>query len=75
MSAITFSLPTAGGPPVRRLWGTLELWVIQPMELDALPDGTALVCIDGTIAIKGQDGIDGDTRYGCLAYGFLKVKE
>jgi hypothetical protein len=54
------------------LWGNLELWLITPEEFDRLADGTALVCIDGKIVVKGQDQVDRDTRFGVLAYGFLE---
>jgi hypothetical protein len=73
-SATPMRVPADAQLP-RHLWGNLELWLIQPIEFDTLPDGTALVCIDGTIAVKGKDRIDGDTRYGSLAYGFLKIPE
>ena len=46
---------------------TIQL--VTPKELAELPDDTALVCIDGTVAIKGKDAIDGDTRCGYLAFG------
>lgn len=45
------------------------LWVITPEELEQLPDGIELECIDGTKVIKGKDRIDDDTRWGYLAYG------
>ena len=34
-----------------------------------LPDGLALECISGEIAVVGIDYIDNDIRYGCIAYG------
>jgi hypothetical protein len=45
------------------------LRLVTPAELAALPDGTALRCIDGEVVVKGQDAIDGDTRFGYLAFG------
>ena len=52
-------------------WGAAHtLLLISPAVLELLPDGISLACIDGTRAVKGVDPIDGDTRYGLLAYGF-----
>ena len=48
-----------------------SLALLMPKELEALPDGARLVCIDGTEVVKGQDKIDDDTRGGYLAYGVL----
>lgn len=48
------------------------LWLLTPDELEQVPDGTILTCINGTKVTKGQDFIDGDTRYGLLAYGLLE---
>ena len=48
-----------------------SLTLLMPKELEALPDGARLVCIDGTEVVKGQDKIDDDTRGGYLAYGVL----
>lgn len=45
------------------------LWLITPSEFAELPDGTELVCINDETAVKGQDDIDQDTRFGHLAYG------
>lgn len=56
----------------RSKWTDLELELITPDELATLADGTPLVCIDGSVAIKGTDQINSDTRFGYLAYGFLK---
>lgn len=49
---------------------TIEL--LQPAELETLPDGTVLYDINGVKAVKGTDNIDDDTRGGFLAYGILK---
>lgn len=63
-------MPNSSYP--RGEWGNLKLKVISPAELKELPDGTPLACIDGSIAVKGRDRIDLDTRFGFLAYGFLE---
>lgn len=34
-----------------------------------IPDGTTLTCIDGGKYVKGEDKIDLDVRFGCIAYG------
>jgi hypothetical protein len=45
--------------------------VLMPLYLwDCVPDGTELTCINGSKYIKGEDKIDLDTRFGCIAYGF-----
>jgi len=46
--------------------------LITPKLFDYLPKGTELVSISGDRRRKGIDYIDGDTRYGFLAYGFLR---
>jgi len=48
--------------------------LITKSELDALPDGTEVICIDGEKLIKGKDYLDDDTRFRYLAYGLL-IKE
>lgn len=40
-----------------------------PEEFKAYPDGTIFTSIFGDTKEKGKDYIDGDTRYGHLAYG------
>ncbi|MFA6243955.1 MAG: hypothetical protein WC655_23630 [Candidatus Hydrogenedentales bacterium] len=50
------------------------LLLLAPRDLAALPDGTQVICIDGTTATKGQDIIDNDTRFGYLAYGMLDTR-
>ena len=55
------------------------LWLLTPAELEMVPDGTVLVSIKGKRVTKGPhrsevghpDYIDGDTRFGMLAYGLL----
>lgn len=46
------------------------LKLITEEQLNDLPLGTALVCINGKNVIVGVDRIDLDTRDGFLAYGF-----
>lgn len=56
----------------RTVWGAGDkdhLWLLKPDELELIPDGTTLVCINGTTKVVGQDYIDNDTRGGLLAYG------
>ena len=45
------------------------LWLLTPEEFAALPFGFELTSIDGDKAIKGEDEIDMDTRFGHLAWG------
>jgi hypothetical protein len=52
-------------------WQSPAIDLITPAELATLAPGTKLVCIDGRHVIVGKDTIDGDTRQGFLAYGFL----
>lgn len=52
------------------LWDD-KLWLLKPDEFEKLPDGIELTCIDGSKAVKGQDYIDDDTRWGHLAYGII----
>jgi hypothetical protein len=40
-----------------------------PDQIAALPDGTELRSIDGSVVIKGRDPIDLDTRAGRTAWG------
>lgn len=37
----------------------------------ALPEGLVLRCINGQDYTVGQDRIDNDIRFGCLAYGLV----
>lgn len=50
------------------------LWCLTPAELDKVPDGAVLVCIDGSTRTKGTDYIDTDTRGGYIGYGFTTVQ-
>ena len=47
----------------------MKLKLITAKELEKLPTGTELVCIDGSKKVVGIDYIDDDTRGGFLAYG------
>lgn len=49
-----------------------RLMLLTPKEYEELPDGTTLHCINGETRIKGVDTIDMDTRFGHIAYGFLR---
>lgn len=45
--------------------------LITEREFQGLRDGTKLISINGTYAVKGKgDPIDTDTRMGLMAYGF-----
>jgi len=58
------------------LWDdTSNLWLLTPAELERIPNGTVLTCIDGTTAVKGRDYIDDDTRAGHIAYGILRYEQ
>jgi hypothetical protein len=46
-----------------------NLYLFTPEEIERIPDGTVLTCIDFGTAIKGKDHIDMDTRYGYTAFG------
>lgn len=50
------------------------IWLLTPRELDEIPNGVILTCINDTTAVKGLDPIDTDTRGGYIAYG-LKVEQ
>lgn len=54
--------------------GTPEdpVWLLTPQELEALPGGTRLHCIDKSIVVVGIDNIDNGTRSGYIAYGILE---
>ncbi len=49
-----------------------ELWLLTPEEYNLLKPGTRLQCIDDTFATVGNDVIDHDTRFGCIAFGLTK---
>jgi hypothetical protein len=47
-----------------------DLVVIPLWAFNYVADGERLVSIFGETKTKGQDEIDLDTRFGCIAYGF-----
>lgn len=49
-----------------------DMNLITHAQLDKLPKGTVLYSFNGEKVVVGVDRIDGDTRGGFLAYGFLK---
>ena len=55
--------------------GSDSLWLITEEELNRLPDGIILECIDGKSYVKGADDIDLDSRFGHLAYGVRRPYE
>jgi hypothetical protein len=50
------------------------LLLVSPELLAALPSGVPLESIMGRKKITGQDRIDGDSRFGFLAYG-IRVRK
>lgn len=46
------------------------LRVIPLWMWNYIADGETVTSIDGSTAVKGQDEIDLDVRFGCIAYGF-----
>jgi hypothetical protein len=52
-----------------------KLIMIPLWALNYIADGQCLINISGITTIKGTDKIDLDVRAGCVAYGFLSVKE
>lgn len=48
------------------------LWLLTPEQYKRVPDGATLVSIHGVRKVKGVDYIDQDTRFGCIAWGFLE---
>jgi hypothetical protein len=47
------------------------IWLLQPETVEALPDGTRVISINGEEKIKGKDHLDDDTRGGYTAWGLL----
>lgn len=47
------------------------LWLLTEAELDSLPDGTELLCIDNE-TVKKSPTLDRDTRFGVVAYGLTE---
>lgn len=53
-----------------QLWSKeTDLYLFTPEEYEQLPYGFELTCIDGTTSKKDIDKVDGDTRFGHLAFG------
>ena len=53
-----------------QLWSKeTNLYLFTPEEYVQLPSGFELTCIDGTTSKKDVDEVDGDTRFGHLAFG------
>ena len=48
----------------------LKIWLITPDQLNALPDGTELISINGRKIIKGSKEADQETMRGYLPFGF-----
>ena len=46
-----------------------DFWLFTMKEFQQLPDGIVLESIDGKTAVKGQDRIDHDQRWGYIAWG------
>ena len=48
----------------------LKIWLITPEQLDALPEGTKLISINGREVVKGSKEADQETMGGYLPFGF-----
>lgn len=48
----------------------LKIWLITPDQLNALPDGTELISINGRKVIKGSKEANQETAGGYLPFGF-----
>jgi hypothetical protein len=56
-----------------KLWDEESGVYLAPLwAYDLIPDGTVLTSIDGDTLVKGEDDIDFDVRFGCLAYGIKR---
>ena len=53
-----------------RKWND-QLWLFTPEEYEQLPYGFELTCINGSTSKKDVDQVDGDTRFGHLAFGVI----
>jgi len=51
------------------------LWLLTPDEIDDMPTGLVLECINGSRAVVGKSKIDDDTRFGYIAYGIRGHRE
>ena len=49
-----------------------ELWLLTPEEYTLFKPGTRLQSINNTFVTIGEDVIDQDTRFGCIAFGLTK---
>jgi hypothetical protein len=45
--------------------------LLTPSQLELIPIGTQLSCIDRLNYVKGKDYLDNDTRFGYTAYGII----
>lgn len=54
-----------------RNWNNEGLLLFPLWALHLLKDDESMYCIDKTVAIKGTDYIDNDTRGGVLAFGII----
>ncbi len=52
-----------------RAWDGEGLMLVPKDLLPDLAEGQKLYCIDGGEVVVGRDYVDGDTRFGLLAYG------
>ena len=53
-----------------KLWSEkTNLYLFTPEEYEQLPYGFELTCINGTTKKKDVDRVDGDTRFGHIAFG------
>lgn len=52
------------------VWDDSGLRLIPLWAYNYIADGEELVCISGEKQSKGSDGVDLDTRFGCIPYGF-----
>lgn len=50
-------------------------WLYPGEWYDFIPEGHPMLCIDGSTVIFEKGKTDNDTRFGALAYGFLRIPE
>ena len=50
-------------------------WLYPGEWYDSIPEGHPMLCIDGSTVIFEKGKTDNDTRFGALAYGFLRIPE
>lgn len=68
-------LQTVRGPDRQKLgfskWDDEGVLILIPLwAFNVIADGEELTSISGETKIKGQDEIDLDVRFGCIAWGF-----